>query len=309
MSGYAGISAVVITCNDAEVLAPCLDSVASWVDEIVVVDMHSTDGTREIASRYTERLYDHARLPYADPARDYAFSLAAREWVLFLDPDERVLPALAEELRRVSVAEQHDVVVVPFLQVAFGRRLMSPGGQDSPHVRFFRRGTISWPEEIHGGPSLSGLRCLDLSEAVDWRARDLAILHETWRSPHQVLDKLARYIPKDAERRLAQGGRFTFPGVIWATYVQFRDRFVVGRAYEDGVPGFFHAALFAVMELGVYAEMWHQTGRSEREDVVVARWGRRLAASRKGLSPVRVGLRAARGARRLRRALARTAGD
>src|SRR5690242_130491 len=58
----ATLSAVIVTCDDADVIEPCLRSIAGWVDEIVVVDMHSADGTREIVQRYTNRLLDHERL-------------------------------------------------------------------------------------------------------------------------------------------------------------------------------------------------------------------------------------------------------
>jgi glycosyltransferase involved in cell wall biosynthesis len=280
------ISAVVITCDDAEVLEPCLASLAPWVDEIVVLDMHSTDATRDIAQRYTGNVHMHDRLPYCEPARNAAIAHATSEWVLIVDPDERILPPLATELRRIAAEDGCDVVDIPRLQVAFGRVLMAPGTQDGAHPRFMRRSVASWPEEIHATPALEGLRRHDISALPDWRERELAMLHDTWRSPHQVLAKLARYVPLDAQRRLERGERFTFPGMTAAVLQQFRYRFVIGRAYEDGVAGFLHASLFAVQELGVYAEMWQQQGRPAAEDRGVVAWGRRMERSHRGLVTV-----------------------
>jgi glycosyltransferase involved in cell wall biosynthesis len=303
MTDPCGISAVIITCEDEDVLEPCLASIAGWVDEIVVVDMHSTDGTRSIAARYGARLSDHERLPYAEPARDFAMSQATQPWLLLLDPDERVLWPLAQRLREVAREDVWDVVDLPFIQVAFGRALSAPGTQDGTHARFFRRGVTTWPVEIHVMPAFDGLRRLDLSADADWRTLDLAVLHDTWRSPHQVLEKLARYVPKDAERRLARGDVFTFPGAVKAVIGEFHDRFVRGRAYEDGVAGFLHASLFAVMELGVHAEMWQQQGQPPGEDAAVVRWGRRTVPLQHltGAVARRHGV-----ARRLRRVLTRT---
>jgi len=292
------ISAVVITCNDADVLEPCLESVASWVDELVVVDMHSDDGSRELALKYGAALHDHERIPFVEPARNHAMSLASCEWVLVVDPDERIQPGLADEVRRLARGDRWDVVLLPRVQFAFGRRLDSPGGQDGAQPRFFRRGVVRWPEQIHAHPDLSGLRCLDLSRTMDWKARNAAILHETWRSPHQVLEKLARYVPRDAERRLARGDRFSFSAMRHAMYSQFRKGFVEGRACEDGLPGFLYAALFVVQELAVYGEMWEQQGRPAEPDEEVKRWSRHFATARRGLAPVRLVTRAARKARR-----------
>jgi glycosyltransferase involved in cell wall biosynthesis len=303
MTEPSGISAVIITCEDEDVLEPCLVSVADWVDEIIVVDMHSTDGTRSIAARYGARLVDHDRLPYAEPVRNFAMEQAIHPWLLVLDPDERVLWPLAQRLREVAREDAWDVVDLPFIQAAFGRALSAPGTQDGAHPRFIRRGVATWPAEIHMMPTFHGLRRLDLSADGDWRKLDLAVLHDTWRSPHQVLEKLARYVPKDAERRLARGDTFTFQGMVQAVIGEFHDRFVRGRAYEDGMAGFLHATLFAVMEFGVHAEMWQQQGRPPGQDLAVMKWGHRTVPLQ---HLTRVLARRRGVARRLKRVLAHT---
>ena len=286
MNPATRISAVIITCDDAEVLEPCLASVASWIDEIVVLDMHSTDATLDIARRYTDRVYAHDRLPYCEPARNAAMARATSDWVLILDPDERILPPLAAELRRIADTDAYDVVDIPRMQVVFGRMLTSRGAHDGSHPRLLRKGVAAWPETIHDRPSFTGLRRHDLAAVDGWQQRQVYMLHDTWRSPHQVLAKLARYVPEDARRRLQRGERFSFAGMAGAALHEFRLRFVVGRGYQDGVPGFLHASLFAVQELGVHAEMWQQQDRPDAEDAAVQAWGRRLERSHRGLATV-----------------------
>jgi hypothetical protein len=66
------ISAVMVSCHEAEVIEPCPLRVASWVGEIVVMDMPSTDGTCEIAQRYGSQLLDYERLPHVEPVRQIA---------------------------------------------------------------------------------------------------------------------------------------------------------------------------------------------------------------------------------------------
>ena len=74
-----GISVIVHTLNEEKNIANCLESV-KWADEILVIDMHSTDKTREIAARYTERVLLHPPMQYADPARQFALPAASRRW-------------------------------------------------------------------------------------------------------------------------------------------------------------------------------------------------------------------------------------
>ncbi|MDB5058670.1 MAG: glycosyl transferase family protein [Chloroflexi bacterium] len=277
------ISAVVITCNEAEVIESCLMSVKSWVDEIVAVDMHSTDGTREIVERYADTVIEYDRLTYADPLRNFAFSRASGDWILMLDPDERVPAPLANELQQVAKAGEVDVVQIPRQQVLFGRIARSPGASDGSHPRFFRRGTIDWPPNIHGSPNLSGLKTYEIPAS---RA-DLSILHDTWRSVPIVLDKIYRYAPNDVTNLQAKGESFSLGSMIGAAHRQFVGRMVDGRAYEDGMPGLLTAIYFAIYHLTIHAELWEAEGRPTSFDWWIRKWGLRFAQCYKFLRFVR----------------------
>jgi len=289
------VSAVIISCNDAEVIEPCLRSVIGWVDEIVVVDMHSTDGTREIALRYTDRLLDHDRLTYADPARDFAFAQATSEWIMMLDPDERVTEQLARELRRIATIADVDVVLIPRQDVDFGRAVTSPGTADIAHPRFFRRGVMSWPTGVHEHPDLTGLRC----RSLPGDRPELALLHEAWRSVPLVLDRMLRYAPREVEKLQARGEHFSPRTMFGAMWQQVERRMVNGRAYEDGMPGLLVVLYWCVYFLTVHAELWEAEGRTAEFDRQIGRWGRRLARIyRFGLRASRLGQRIARVGRR-----------
>ena len=68
------ISLCMIVKNEERVLARCLDSVADLVDEIIIVDTGSTDATKEIAARYTEKIYDFVWQDHFAAARNFSFS-------------------------------------------------------------------------------------------------------------------------------------------------------------------------------------------------------------------------------------------
>lgn len=87
----ATISLCMIVRNEEEVIDSCLDSVQDIADEIVVVDTGSTDCTKEIVSRYTDKVYDFPWIDDFSAARNFAFSQATKSYILWLDADDVIL--------------------------------------------------------------------------------------------------------------------------------------------------------------------------------------------------------------------------
>ena len=84
------VTLTMIVRNEAANLEACLNSVAGQVDEIIIVDTGSTDNTREIARRYTDKLYNYAWNGDFSTARNFALEQATSEWILYLDADEQL---------------------------------------------------------------------------------------------------------------------------------------------------------------------------------------------------------------------------
>ncbi|WP_207655590.1 glycosyltransferase [Desulfocucumis palustris] len=85
------ISLCMIVKNEENTIARCLDSVKDIVDEIVIVDTGSTDRTKEIVGGYTDKIYDFTWIDDFSAARNYAFSLASTDYILWLDADDVIL--------------------------------------------------------------------------------------------------------------------------------------------------------------------------------------------------------------------------
>lgn len=81
------LSAVIITYNAGRTLQRCLSSIAEVIEDIIIVDAESTDDTKAIAARYTERIYSKKWTGYG-AARNYGASLATHEWIFAIDSDE-----------------------------------------------------------------------------------------------------------------------------------------------------------------------------------------------------------------------------
>src|SRR5262249_33234907 len=90
------ISGVVICMNEADRIGRCLESLA-FCDELVVVDSGSTDGTREVARRHTDRVIEQPFLGYVKQ-KNFALERATHDWVVCLDADEALSPELREAL-------------------------------------------------------------------------------------------------------------------------------------------------------------------------------------------------------------------
>src|SRR5262249_57791384 len=99
-----------------------------WCDERIVIDMDSTDRTRERATPLATKIVPQAWIPHMEWARNRGIELATGDWILVVDADEIITPKLAERLRAQAAAARGAVRIwIPRINTCFGRRL--------PHIR------------------------------------------------------------------------------------------------------------------------------------------------------------------------------
>lgn len=110
------ISLCMIVRDEADVLARCLDSVRDLVDEIIVVDTGSSDGTKSIARRYTEHLYDFPWIDDFAAARNASFERAGCDYCLWLDADDVLLSPDREKFAalKAGLEPETDMVMLPY---------------------------------------------------------------------------------------------------------------------------------------------------------------------------------------------------
>ena len=104
------VTAIVFTYNEERRLQDCLSSLA-FCEQLLVIDLGSADGSVQIAGEYVAEVFQHAWVPFAEQALNYALSLARNKWILRLDPDE-VFPAeLVRDLIPIIVQSQSAAMV------------------------------------------------------------------------------------------------------------------------------------------------------------------------------------------------------
>jgi glycosyltransferase involved in cell wall biosynthesis len=92
----------MIVKNEEDVLARCLNSIKDIVDEIIIVDTGSTDQTKEIAKEFTGNIYDFKWIQDFSAARNFAFSKASQDFILWLDADDVLLEENHESFLRLK---------------------------------------------------------------------------------------------------------------------------------------------------------------------------------------------------------------
>ncbi|WP_343209356.1 glycosyltransferase family 2 protein [Anaerolentibacter hominis] len=110
------LSLCMIVKNEEDVLSRCLTSVSGIFDEIILVDTGSTDHTKEIASAFTDLVYDFAWIDDFSAARNFAFSKASMDYAMWLDADDVLLKKDRTELLSLksSLSPDVDVVMLPY---------------------------------------------------------------------------------------------------------------------------------------------------------------------------------------------------
>lgn len=144
------ISLCMIVKNEERVLARCLDSVVSLMDEIVIVDTGSTDRTKEIAAHYTDKIYDFTWIDDFSAARNFAFSKANMEYIYSADADE----VLSEENReRFFLMKQQLFPEIEIVQMKYGNQLQFGTvynfDEEYRPKLFKRKRDFVWEEPIH----------------------------------------------------------------------------------------------------------------------------------------------------------------
>ena len=131
------LSLCMIVRDEEAVLARCLDSAQGIADEIVLVDTGSRDRTKEVAARYTDRIYDFPWRNDFSAARNYALSLARMDYCFWLDADDVIPEKSREALRNLKSA------LPPETDLVMLRYDMGLGPDGTPSCSFFPSGSFT----------------------------------------------------------------------------------------------------------------------------------------------------------------------
>ncbi len=242
------LSVIVITKNEAELIGQCLESV-KWADEIVVVDSGSQDATVDICRRYTDKVVV-TDWPGFGPQKNRALDLATGDWVLSLDADEHLSPALADEIRATLNAPGAVVYRLPRLSSLMGRPMRHGDWWPDPVPRLFRRGVARFtPDLVH--------------ERLDHTDPTLTLrnvlLHDSIRSLDQMIAKINQYTSGGAQRLIDKGKTGSLrKAIVHGLWALFR-AYVLRRGFLDGREGVIAAVSAAESAYYKYLKCLYRT--------------------------------------------------
>ena len=241
------ISAVVIAYNDESNMRPCLESL-SWVDELIVVDSHSTDETAKISLEYTEQVYQHDFVGFGKLRND-AVVHATHDWVFSLHTDERVTPKLRDEIRRIlDQGPQADAYFVPRRNYFMGRWIRRCGWYpDYRQPQLFDKHRMRYREElVHEAYELNGTIGY-LQEHV---------IQIPFRNIDQYLMKMDRYSSLRAQEMVKRNRNFHWHQLITHPAFTFLKMYILRQGFRDRKPGLILSGLYAYYTFVKYAKLW-----------------------------------------------------
>jgi len=240
------LSVTVITRNEAADIAEALRSVA-WADEIIVVDSESTDQTVPIERQFTDRVVVRPWPGYI-AQKNYAAAQAAHDWILSLDADERVTPALAEEIRAVlDAAPAHAAYWIPRVSFHLGRWIRTTDWYPDHQLRLYDRRAAEWAGQyVHESVTVRGSQGRLRHELQHFPYRDIA----------DHLETMDRYTTYAARQMYENGRRAGVLQVAGHPPLAFLRNYVAKRGVRDGMPGLVISAMNAYYVFLKFAKLW-----------------------------------------------------
>jgi glycosyltransferase involved in cell wall biosynthesis len=245
-----GLSAILITLNEADQLEACLRSV-NFCDEVIVIDSGSTDDTVAIAKRYAGKVMVRPFDNFSNQ-KNFAMVQATQSWVLSIDADERITPSLAVDIQQV-VRNPHNMCEAyrfPRHNFIFGRRFRYGANRDDRPIRLFQQGKARFLGEIHEVLS------------VDGQVGELAspMLHYSTPSMADYLRKCAQYTDLEAHRMTKEGKRFSWALLFGMPPYRFLKTYVWQKGFLDGFYGFVFCLLSGYYELVRILKLYKHRG-------------------------------------------------
>jgi (heptosyl)LPS beta-1,4-glucosyltransferase len=256
---------LLIPCkNERKNIRPCIESAKAIADEVLVADSGSTDGTMDIARELGARVIERAYVNSAD-FKNWALPQAQTPWVLIVDADERVTPALAAEIERVLAdGPKKDGYWIYRNSFFFGRRIKRCGWNRDKVLRLFRSECRYEPKHVHAEVIVPSGSVGRLKGRLD---------HYTCWSFEQYFEKFGRYTTWGAEDVHARGRRAGFVSILLRPAFRFFRQYVLQRGFLDGKAGLVLCGLSAFAVFTKYAKLWAMKDAVPQPDPEAGRGG------------------------------------
>lgn len=242
------ISCFLIVCNEADRIEAALKPLAGWVDQLIVLDSGSTDGTVDIASKYADKVFQ-TDWPGFGPQRNRALGYCEHDWVMNIDADEVVTEALKAEIDAVMSMPELDATMleIPWHTYLFGKPLKH-GRYSSPQGKIFlKEGANFKDRSVHESLEMPVKKIKVLKTAL---------LHYSWRDYYHAQEKHLKYGVLGAQEKAKKNKRTSLTYAVLRFFVDFIQQYIFRLGFLDGKRGFLMALILGQYAFHKYAALW-----------------------------------------------------
>ncbi len=233
------LSIIYTTFNEIDIIERSLAGVAGWSDDLVVVDSFSTDGTAELLEAREGVILQQRKYVGPSDQKNWAIARAKHEWILVLDADEIVPPALRREIDELLAAPEipQDAYWIGRDNHFMGRRMYHTGLAGDKVIRFFHRDRCRYDtKQVHEEIDTEGIR-------VGWLKGRLE--HYTFKDLDHFLDKTRRYAKWSALDYAPKTPSVGFYHLLIKPSYRFFKHYILQGGFRDGREGLIMSGVLA----------------------------------------------------------------
>jgi (heptosyl)LPS beta-1,4-glucosyltransferase len=254
------IAVALIVKNEANNLKACLQTVKDWVDEIVILDSGSTDGTESVARSFTDKFYVNQTWPGFGPQRRIAQDYVDSDYVLWLDADERITPELRESIKHIlENPEKKTIHSISRLSWVFGRFIRHCGWYPDYVARLY-------PTELTRFDDAFVHEKVEVRKGMIVKKLKGDAIHYTYNDLHHYLVKSAGYAKAWADQREKQRKKASITQGILHALARFINMYILRAGFLDGKQGFLLSLLSVHSTFVKYADLWIRTCPKPTDD-------------------------------------------
>jgi len=249
-------SAVILVKNEEALIEDCLASL-TWVDQIIVVDNGCTDKTVEIAKGKGAKIVSSPNGSFAD-RRNLGAKAAGGDWLLYVDVDERVTPALRKEIETIikSRETEYNAYAIPRKNILLGHPMSWGGWWPDYVLRLIKKDSLlGWKGELHEQPEIKG----EVGKLKN------PLTHITHRSLSEMVAKTNEWSAIEAKLLFESG----HPKMAWWRFIsvaarEFWYRAILKLGFLDGGVGVIEIIYQMFSRMITYAKLWEMQKNESR---------------------------------------------
>ncbi len=230
MESFPPLSVAIITFNEENNIRDCLESVAGFADEIIVLDSFSSDNTEKICKEFDNVKFTQHAFDGHITQKNRALDLCSHEWILSIDADERVTPELSESIKEFLASDPKAVgAKFPRLTYHMKKYIRHGGWYPNARYRLIKKGCAKWGgENPHDTIFLDGKGVSIRGDLIHYSFEDLSDQVET----NNKFSSIKAFTRKE------KGKKF----ILWRLFLKpvgkFIETYMIKRGALDGMQGF-----------------------------------------------------------------------